>query len=552
MYYRKHLSNRARRAMHNEYLERKEARQEEHEREKEEYARLNTYLFYPLDNKGYYFSFILMKNGNAKITDIHGDLTKVEIPEFILGSDSVSKKIDEQDDFSGKFPIKITVLGKIEVNNLKSLILPNTIGKIFEETFKNNTTLEYVELPKYLKEIGDRAFSGCTSLSSVAIPYSTTKIGDYAFAYCENLKSIKLSRRTESYGTNFLQNTGIEVMSIPVNITKVDAAFNGMKKLKRLYIHDNVQQITAVFDSQYLSKIVVDHQNKVYDSRNDCNAIIETQSNKLVLGCKNTRLPNDVRITNLILFSSYPEYLIISDENLFSLDISPIKKFIMLNYYPYLYFTYEKSIAKDKINWYSINIKDYIDYWFHHNQEKYKFSRRDSDKCLIDTYLYKPLIDDIQKVNKLSFLEGNFIDFHYPFAFYKGDWKFDDQNEKPKLVISRHDDYLFGYKKEYISREALVHKCEDIFNNHLFRFYSSKSTYKKEYISKYGIYEYKKNTIKEGFMDLFIENPHKNVYSYYVDNTWVSWTEIRGSEYNEICSWNNEDLEWEYDSERIW
>lgn len=43
-----------------------------------------------------------------------------------------------------------------------------------------------------------------------------------------------------------------------------------------------------------LTSIRVEAGNIVYDSRNNCNAIIETASNTLIAGCKNTNIPNSV------------------------------------------------------------------------------------------------------------------------------------------------------------------------------------------------------------------------------------------------------------------
>ncbi len=45
-----------------------------------------------------------------------------------------------------------------------------------------------------------------------------------------------------------------------------------------------------------LSSIMVDKNNQVFDSRDDCNAIIETSSNKLIAGCKNTIIPSGVTV----------------------------------------------------------------------------------------------------------------------------------------------------------------------------------------------------------------------------------------------------------------
>ena len=43
-----------------------------------------------------------------------------------------------------------------------------------------------------------------------------------------------------------------------------------------------------------LTSIVVESGNQRYDSRNSCNAIIETASNTLIVGCNNTIIPNSV------------------------------------------------------------------------------------------------------------------------------------------------------------------------------------------------------------------------------------------------------------------
>lgn len=43
-----------------------------------------------------------------------------------------------------------------------------------------------------------------------------------------------------------------------------------------------------------LVTIIVDENNKTFDSRNSCNAIIETETNKLVTGCKTTIIPDNV------------------------------------------------------------------------------------------------------------------------------------------------------------------------------------------------------------------------------------------------------------------
>ena len=54
------------------------------------------------------------------------------------------------------------------------------------------------------------------------------------------------------------------------------------------------QERHAVSGCSSLISIVVDSDNRIFDSRNNCNAIINTSLNSLVIGCKNTIISNGV------------------------------------------------------------------------------------------------------------------------------------------------------------------------------------------------------------------------------------------------------------------
>lgn len=82
-------------------------------------------------------------------------------------------------------------------------------------------------------------------------------------------------------------------------------AFYKCAKLKSIVIADTVQKIgeevfVACLNLEYIS---VYPTNKVYDSRDNCNAIIETHSNSLVYGCKNTIIPRTAKRINSFAFA---------------------------------------------------------------------------------------------------------------------------------------------------------------------------------------------------------------------------------------------------------
>ena len=84
--------------------------------------------------------------------------------------------------------------------------------------------------------------------------------------------------------------------SIEYNKDKLAVISSFPMSLKNLYISPKINSINT--NSQALTNklesIVVDSANKMYNSNNNCNAVINTANNTLVLGCKNTVIPNGV------------------------------------------------------------------------------------------------------------------------------------------------------------------------------------------------------------------------------------------------------------------
>ena len=146
--------------------------------------------------------------------------------------------------------------------------------------------------------IGDDAFMNCISLTAITIPESVTSIGKHAFSNCRSLTAITLPEGVTSIGNSaFYSCISLTDITIPEGVTSIgDSAFDGCSSLTAITIPGGVTSIgeRAFYGCSGLTAIVVAKGNKVYDSRGDCNAIIETNSNTLIQGCATTIIPEGV------------------------------------------------------------------------------------------------------------------------------------------------------------------------------------------------------------------------------------------------------------------
>ena len=160
-------------------------------------------------------------------------------------------------------------------------------------------------------EISDKAFNNCDGLISVSIPTCVTKIGSYAFGGCYNLTSMDIKDLSAwckisfyNYASNpllfvhhlYVNGKEVKELIIPSDITKINSySFTGCSYLNSIRIHKNVTSVGAAFSyCGGLSSITVEEGNPNYDSRNNCNAIIQTSTKTLVTGCSKTIIPNDI------------------------------------------------------------------------------------------------------------------------------------------------------------------------------------------------------------------------------------------------------------------
>lgn len=154
-----------------------------------------------------------------------------------------------------------------------NVILCDGVTKITNEQFNTSIYLTNVTIPNSVTEIGDKAFKNCICLKNVSIPSSVTTIGNGAFASC-----------------------GLTNITIPSSVTTIgDKAFFDCDSLTNLLIPKTVTSIgTAAFSECDLNYIEVEEGNVNYDSRDHCNALIETATNTLLAGSCNTIIPSSV------------------------------------------------------------------------------------------------------------------------------------------------------------------------------------------------------------------------------------------------------------------
>ena len=183
-----------------------------------------------------------------------------------------------------------------------------TVSTIGSWAFKGCKDLTSVIIPNSVTYISDSAFEYCSGLTSVTIGNSVSVIQDYAFRGCSGLTSITLPNALRVIGNDsFMGCSGLTSISIPDSVTHIGVfAFAFCSNLtSTIVIPKTVIKIgEGLFHyCTGLPGVIVDSDNPNYDSRNDCNAIIETSSNRLVAGCKSTVIPNSVTALGYAAFS---------------------------------------------------------------------------------------------------------------------------------------------------------------------------------------------------------------------------------------------------------
>ncbi len=253
-------------------------------------------------------------NGNAQVTwqtrcdprytNLNGDLV---IPDSVT-LNSVKYKV-----------ASIRDSAFFRCTGLTSVVIPNTVSSIGDNAFEGCSNMASVTIPNSVTYISTRTFCG-SGLTSVTIPNSVTVIGRSAFHACGQMASVIIPNSVTSIDMEAFRQTGLTSVTIPNSVRTIGgAAFAECPRLESVTLPDSITElefwvlmgcsslssitipssvtsidIHAFSWSGNVTSIVVESGNEVYDSRENCNAIIETASNKLFIGCMNTVIPNTV------------------------------------------------------------------------------------------------------------------------------------------------------------------------------------------------------------------------------------------------------------------
>lgn len=199
-----------------------------------------------------------------------------------------------------------------------------------ERVLAGTASIEEVILPNTLKDMGWSPFWG-SGIKKIVIPKTVTDAGRDIFYQCDQLASIVVEEGNEVYDSRENCNAIIETATntlvqgcrttvVPKSVEALGAtSFSGVNGLTTIDLPDGVKSIgeNAFWSDISLTKItlsksvinlgdgpfvgcsnvsscVIDPENPVYDSRNNCNAIIETATNTLVQGFGTTVIPEEV------------------------------------------------------------------------------------------------------------------------------------------------------------------------------------------------------------------------------------------------------------------
>lgn len=178
--------------------------------------------------------------------------------------------------------------------SVRHVNIGENVKYINSNAFASCNYLEEIIIPNNVINISGGCFNGLVSLKKAIIHAQT--IGGGSFCGCWSLQEVETSSETIGNGC-FNGNNVLKSIKFCDGVVSIGESVGaGCPFLQELIIPKTVTLIGGnIFASSIsLTHIEVDKDNTVYDSRNNCNALIITDGNGIIKGCNDTIIPDDI------------------------------------------------------------------------------------------------------------------------------------------------------------------------------------------------------------------------------------------------------------------
>lgn len=181
---------------------------------------------------------------------------------------------------------------------MESITIPESVTSFGKESFYSCESLKSLNIPENTTSFGEKTFLGCQVLATLTIPDTITFLGVGCFFRCKALTSVTIPHGLTSLPADLFYESGLTSVDIPEGITSLgNGCFSGCEFVESLKIPSTLVEgvSTSTLPSRNkLSSIEVAEANPIYNSNNNCNAIIRTSTNELILGCSISVIPEGV------------------------------------------------------------------------------------------------------------------------------------------------------------------------------------------------------------------------------------------------------------------
>ena len=144
--------------------------------------------------------------------------------------------------------------------SLTSITLPSTLKKIGKQVFLG-TPLEEIDIPDSVEEIGIRAFEQCKKIKKITLPAKLKEIKEFTFLACDRLKEIDFSRCEELkiIREGAFSGTIIKEFILPDSVTSIERkAFNNGDNVKRVVMPASLEEIEGDVFYRLNNEVFVD------------------------------------------------------------------------------------------------------------------------------------------------------------------------------------------------------------------------------------------------------------------------------------------------------